>query len=66
MVVLVLAREIVVDPGEEVIGVKLAPETTPSRLIIPLPAFRVVLALKVTPVLASPKVIVVSVVLTVP
>ena len=67
VVVLVLAREIVVNPGEELIGVRLnKPETIPSRLIFPVPASKEVLALSITPVPASPKVIVVLVVATVP
>ena len=67
VVVLVLAPEIVVNPGEEVMGVRLnTPETVPFRLISPVPAFRVVLAPRITPVFASPKVIVVLVVATVP
>ena len=67
VVVLVLAPEIVVTPGAEVMGVRLnKPETIPSRLIFPAPAFRVVLAPSITPVPASPKVIVVLVVATVP
>ena len=54
VVVLELAPEIVVIPGAAVMGVRLnAPEseTIPFRLIFPVPAFRVVLAARITPVL---------------
>lgn len=71
VVVLVLAPEIVVKPAPEVMGVKLkvpAPklETVPGSTILPLPAFRVVLAPRITPVLESPRVMRVLVVATVP
>ena len=57
VVVLVLAPAIVVNPGEEVMGVKLkAPETNPFRLIFPVPAFSVVSLPRITPVLESPKI----------
>ena len=58
VVVLVFAPAIVVNPGEEVMGVRLnAPETTPFRLIFPVPAFSVVSLPRITPVLESPKII---------
>ena len=71
VVVLVLAPEIVVNPAPEVMGVKLkvpAPklEIVPGSRIFPLPAFRVVLAPRITPVLESPRVMRVLVVATVP
>ena len=71
VVVLVLAPEIVVKPAPEVMGVKLkvpAPEleTVPGSRILPLPAFRVVLAPTVTAVSESPSVMVLLVVATVP
>ena len=57
VVVLVLAPEIVVNPGEEVMGVKLeAPETNPFRLIFPVPAFRVVSFARIIPVPETPKI----------
>ncbi len=57
VVVLVLAPEIVVvKPPPEVMGVKLkAPEIIPGSTILPPPAFRVVLAVRVT--LPVPKMI---------
>ena len=64
-----MAPEIVVKPAPEVMGVKLkAPEleTVPGSRILPLPAFRVVLAPRITPVLESPRVMRVLVVATVP
>ena len=52
-----MAPAIVVNPGEEVMGVKLeAPETNPFRLIFPEPAFSVVSVARITPVLESPKI----------
>ena len=71
VVVLVLAPEIVVKPAPEVMGVKLkapAPklETVPGSRMLPLPAFRVVFAPRITPVLESPRVMRVLVVATVP
>ena len=67
VVVLVLAPEIVVKPAPEVMGVKLkAPEIISGSRIVPLPAFRVVLVPRITPVLESPRVMRVLVVATVP
>ena len=67
VVVLVLAPEIVVKPAPEVLGVKLkAPEIIPGSAILPIPAFRVVSAPRITPVFASPRVMRVLVVATVP
>jgi hypothetical protein len=69
VVVLVLAPEIVVIPGAAVMGVRLnglEPETVPGSTILPIPAFRMVLAPRITPVSTSPRVMRVSVVATVP
>ena len=64
---MVLAPEILVTPGAAVVGVRLkAPEITPSRLIFPVPALRVILVARITPVFASPKTMSVFVVATVP
>ena len=71
VVVLVLAPEIVVKPAPEVMGVKLKVptpklETVPGSRILPLPAFRVLLAPRITPVVESPRVMRVLVVATMP
>ena len=62
-----MAPAIVVNPGVAVIGVKLkAPETTPFRLIFPVPAFSVVFVPRITPVSESPKIMLEFVAATVP
>lgn len=64
---MVFGPDMVVKPGSEVTGAKVnAPETVPSRLIFPIPAFSVVLLASITPVSASPSVMLELVAATVP